>query len=113
MDLAGALFDDPELEIDVVTDGRSVLDRLALAPRAYDLVVLGYNLPEISGADCIRFIRKMFARLPILVLSDVADEARLKALATLGVRRQHILQKPAEPAAFAARVQQALQENKR
>ncbi len=121
IDLAGALFDTPGLELDVVTNGRSALGRLtrlpaaqdaaqAGAPRAYALVVLSYTLPEISGPECIAFIRSMFPRLTILVLSDTTDAKRLGELARLGIRRGHILQKPTDRKTFAAWVRNALKE---
>ena len=112
MELAGSLFDDPGLELDVVTDGRSALDRLAEAPKAYDLVILGYDLPEVAGPDCIAFLRKMFRRLPILVLSETLQEARLKELADLGVRPSEILEKPADRERFAAWVREALSDRR-
>ena len=113
MDLAGGLFDDPDLELDVVTDGRSALDRLTGAPSAYDLVILGYDLPEIGGPGCIAFLRKMFRRLPILVLSETLQEAHLKELADLGVRRSEILEKPTDRERFAAWVREALSDRTR
>ena len=108
MDLAGGLFDDPAIALDVVTDGRSALDRVNAAVGAYDLVVLNYDLPEISGPECIAFLRGMYRRLPILVLSDTDDAERLSDLARLGIRRSHILRKPTRPEAFAAWVRNAL-----
>ena len=110
IDLAGALFDIPGLELDVVTNGRSALDRLTRAPRAYALVVLSHTLPQISGPECIAFIRRMFPRLPILVLSDTTDANRLDELARLGIRRGYVLQKPTDRKTFAAWVRNALKE---
>lgn len=110
MNLSGALFDNPDLNLDVVTDGRSALNRIAGAPKAYDLVILGYDLPEISGPECATFLRSMFRRLPILVLSETVDEARLNELEKSGVRRDYILQKPTDPETFAAWVNRALAE---
>ena len=113
MNLAGPLFDDPDLELDVVTSGRSALDRLTETPKAYGLVILGYDLPEISGPECIAFIRKMFRRLPILVLSDTTGAERVNELARLGVHQTDILEKPTDPKTFAAWVQKALSEANR
>lgn len=104
MTLAGGLFDHRDVELDVVTDGRSALETLAANPKGYALVILAYELPEISGVDCIRFIRKMFARLPVLVLLDTPDQARVNELAELGISRGHILEKPATPESLAVRV---------
>lgn len=104
MNLAGGLFDHRNVELDVVTDGRSALETLAANPRAYALVILAYDLPEISGPDCIRFIRKMLARLPMLVLVENAVPEREEELAGLGIPRSHIMEKPATPISLAVRV---------
>ena len=104
MTLAGGLFDHQNVELDVVTDGRSALETLAASPKAYALVILAYDLPEISGPDCIRFIRKMLARLPILVLIENPVPERLQELADLGISRGHIMEKPATPISLAVRV---------
>ena len=103
MTLAGGLFDHRNVELDVVTDGRSALETLAANPKGYALVILAYDLPEISGADCIRFIRKMLARLPLLVLVESPDPERLEELAGLGIPRENILEKPTPPESLAAR----------
>ena len=104
MTLAGGLFDHRDVELDVVTDGRSALERLAENPKGYALVILAYELPEISGVDCIRFIRRMFARLPVLVLLDTPDQERVSELADLDISRGQILVKPATPESLAVRV---------
>ena len=104
MTLAGGLFDHQNVELDVVTDGRSALETLAANPKAYALVILAYDLPEIGGLDCIRFIRKMLARLPILVLIENPVPERLKELADLGISCGNVLEKPATPISLAVRV---------
>ena len=104
MALAGGLFDHGNVELDVVTDGRSVLETLAANPKGFALVSLAYDLPEISGVDCVRFIRKMFARLPVLVLMDTPDQERVSELAGLGISRGRILEKPTTPESLAVRV---------
>ena len=104
MTLAGGLFDHRNVELDVVTDGRSALETLAANPRAYALVILAYDLPEISGLDCIRFIRKMLARLQLLVLIENPAPEHLDELAALGISGGQILEKPATPESLADRV---------
>ena len=104
MTLAGGLFDHRNVELDVVTDGRSALETLAANPKAYALVILAYDLPEITGPDCIRFIRKMLARLPLLVLIENPAPEHLAELAAQGVSGGQILEKPATPESLADRV---------
>ena len=110
MGLVGALFENPDLDLDVVTDGRSVLERVSAAPSAYSLVVLSYDLPEISGPECAAFLRRMLPQLPIFMLLETIDEARLSELAQLGIGRARILKSPADPETFAAWINSALAE---
>ena len=110
MRLSGSLLDEPGLELEVVTDGRSLLKALSDTPKAYDLVVLGFDLPEVNGSECISFIRNMFVRMPVLVLSNDLGKERLEELAQLGVRRKHVLDRSASSGEFGAWVLQALSE---
>lgn len=110
MDLAGNLLDDPTLTLDVITDGRSMLDRLNEAPAHYDLIILGDDLPEISTLECIAYIQQMFRNLPILILATTVDKTRLSELANLGIRKKHVLAKPISRQIFADQVRQALAE---
>jgi DNA-binding response OmpR family regulator len=110
MRLSGSLLDEPGLELEVVTDGRSFLKALSDTPKAFGLVVLGFDLPEINGSECISFVRNMFIRMPVLVLSGDLDEERLEELAQLGVRRKHVLDRSASSGEFGTWVLQALSE---
>ncbi|MCZ6631976.1 MAG: response regulator [bacterium] len=110
MDLAGNLLDDPHLTLDVIPDGRSVLDRLNAAPSNYDLVILGDDLPEISTLECIAYIRNMFRNLPILILATTVDKTRLSELANLGIPKKRVLTKPISRQIFADQIHQALAE---
>ena len=102
MKLGGILLDNPELNVQVVSDGRSLLDRLNEAPNFFHAVVMNYDLPEISGPDCLRFIKQCHQRLCILVLSDTVEPERLEELAGLGVRKKHVLDQSSDPETFRA-----------
>jgi len=108
MALGGALLDDPELNLDAVTDGRTALDRLSEAPNFYDLIVLDYTLPELSGVACMRFVRKLLPRLPAMILSDDTGPDRLNELAGVGVRAHQVIPRSVSPEAFADHVKKAL-----
>ena len=102
MKFGGILLDNPELDVQVVSDGRSLLDRLNEAPNFFHAVVMNYDLPEISGPDCLRFIKQLHQRMCVLVLSDSVEPERLEELAGLGVRKKHILDRSSNPKAFRA-----------
>ena len=108
MRLSGALLDDPDLILDTATDGRSALNQVSDLAGKYDLVVLGYDIPETPATECLRFFRQMFRRLPVLILTDGPDPAQLEELAELGVSRDRILSPNTDPETFATWVREAL-----
>ena len=108
MKLSGALLDDPDLILETATDGRSVLNRVSDLAGKFDLVILGYAIPETSATECVRFLRQMFRRLPVLILTDTTDQAKWDELAELGVGRDRILSPNTDPETFAAWVREAL-----
>jgi two-component system OmpR family response regulator len=55
--------------VHAVADGKSALVHVQTNPDAVDLVVLDLMLPEMSGYDVCRELRKSHPRLPILILS--------------------------------------------
>ena len=76
-------------------DVRSALSNVAPSER------IGH-LPEISGPDCLRFIRQLHQRMTLLVLSDSVEPERLEELAGLGVQEKHILNRSSDPKIFRA-----------
>lgn len=58
----------------VTNDGQELIDRLAIDPYSFDMVITDNNMPRLNGIEVLRFLRmkKAFKTLPILVYS--ADE---------------------------------------
>ncbi len=102
MGLGGALLDKEDLKIQVVSDGRSLLDRLNEAPNFFHAVVMRYDLPEIDGPECLKFIRQFHERVCVLVLSDSTEPERLEKLAGLGVRRKYVMDRAEDTKQIAA-----------
>src|SRR5271155_3286144 len=53
--------------VDVAPDGKTAIHHLDHDP--YDVVILDLNLPDISGNDVLRYIRKSNRPVPVLVLT--------------------------------------------
>jgi CheY-like chemotaxis protein len=102
MKLGGVLLDNEDLNVQVVTDGRSLLDCLNGAPNFYHAVVMDYNLPEISGSECLTFFKQLHDRVCVLVLSDSLEPDRLEELARLGIPKKHVLAGDPDSKSFAA-----------
>ncbi|HVK64081.1 MAG TPA: response regulator, partial [Polyangium sp.] len=86
--------------------GLEAIEKLAL--KAFDLVVLDLNMPDIGGFEVIEFVRGQdkLQRLPILVVTTRGDEgSRARALAT---GASQFMTKPFAPDAILANVQSML-----
>lgn len=81
----GAIAEVAGWQVDGASDGKQALDNLRQG-RAYDLVLLDYHMPGMSGLTVLKELRKDFADLPVLVLTVDEDlrtaEAFLDAGAT-------------------------------
>jgi CheY-like chemotaxis protein len=67
-------------------DQQEALGVLRKDPRGFDLVVIDYNMPGMSGLDVARAVRGIRADLPIAVASGVIDESLRAQAEALGVR---------------------------
>src|SRR3954447_5064462 len=73
--------------------GAAVLERIARG-EGVDVLVLDWHMPDMSGAEVCRFIRRELdsARLPILVLT--APSTRERVLAALEAGANDFVRKP-------------------
>jgi NO-binding membrane sensor protein with MHYT domain/nitrogen-specific signal transduction histidine kinase len=83
-------------------DGPAGLDALDAGP--YDLVVLDFAMPGMTGAEVARVIRERRPDLPILIMTGYLEHEAV--LAQLGA--QPILQKPFEPSDLMSRIASTL-----
>jgi CheY-like chemotaxis protein len=75
------------MEVEVVHDGRSGLDRILASPP--DLVVLDLVLPVLDGIDVLKGIRSQpdLARLPVVVFSNSTFDTEVAAAWAAGADR--------------------------
>ena len=69
-----------------VEDGQSAVDLLAL--RSFDLLLLDLTLPQMTGEDVIRWIRRSrtpWADIPILGMVDERQRPEVDRLLSLGM----------------------------
>jgi two-component system chemotaxis response regulator CheY len=75
--------------------GLEAIEQLSL--RAFDLVVLDLNMPDIGGVEVVEFIRGQdkLRRLPILIVTTRGDEASQERVLAAGASR--FMTKPFTP----------------
>ena len=90
--------------------GLEAIEQLSL--RAYDLVVLDLNMPDIGGLEVIEFARGQdkLRALPILVVSSRSDEASRSGALAAGASRY--LTKPFSPEAILTEARALLAERR-
>jgi DNA-binding response OmpR family regulator len=103
------LFNDEGYSVEFATDGLAGLEAFRAAPPA--LVILDLKLPQMSGREVCREIRKLAPSLPIMVLSAVTDETDKVLLLELGA--DDYVTKPFSPREFLARVRATLRRAQR
>ena len=76
-------------------DGREALQ--ILQSRSIDLILSDINMPGLSGLEMIQKMKReeKWRRIPVILITSLADEERLQEASTLGV--EWYLQKPFHP----------------
>jgi CheY-like chemotaxis protein len=80
------LLASPHLSVIEVEDGQSAIDLLSL--RSFDVILLGVDLPIMSGADVLRWVRRSqtpWSDIPIIGLIDDAHRDQVGRLNSLGM----------------------------
>lgn len=100
-------LEDLDVQIEIAEDGKIALEKLAQTD--YDLILLDYMMPELTGMEVLEQLSKeQRARTPILMLTAKAQDAdRTKALEA-GVRR--FIPKPFSPLELLQVVEEILNE---
>jgi len=81
-------------EIVAASAGRRAIDMIASGEKV-DLAVLDVKMPDMTGFDCLKEIRKIKPDLPALFLTGSIDKSRhVEVLKTLNCEPDDVLQKP-------------------
>jgi signal transduction histidine kinase/ActR/RegA family two-component response regulator len=91
-----------------ITDPLDALRQLRADKHGFELVVTDFNMPELSGLDLAREIRRLHPGLPLIITSGHVSEGLRADVQRLGVR--HVLQKEYTLEQLVGLVQQALAE---
>lgn len=95
-----------ELDFTHAASGLEAIERLAL--KAFSLVVLDLNMPDIGGIEVLEFVRSQDAlkTLPIIVVTTRGDEASRASALRAGASR--FMTKPFTPEGLLAEVRELL-----
>lgn len=72
--------------VSAFSNQREAIETLRADPAAFDLVLTDYNMPELSGLDVAREVRKIRQDLPVVVTSGFIDDTLLAQAEDAGVR---------------------------
>lgn len=103
------LFESEDYLVQITSDGKSALNAYRSSPPS--VVLLDLRLPEMSGSDLCREIKKATPSLPVIVLSAKTDVTDKVLLLEMGA--DDYVTKPFSPRELFARVRAAVRRNKR
>ncbi len=104
--IAACLRPEPSLSITHAASGLEAIERLSL--KAFDLLVLDLNMPDIGGLEVVEFVRSQdkLRDLPILIVTTRGEESSRTAVLAAGASRY--MTKPFAPDVILAEVQSLL-----
>jgi len=91
--LSQAIAQDPDLEVAATAvNGRVALSKFAgVNP---DIILLDIEMPEMDGLETVREIRKLDARVPIIMFSTLSERGALVTLEALALGATDYVTKP-------------------
>ena len=92
-------------EVDTAKNGRAAIDMVSHDPKTYQLAVLDIMLPDLSGVDVCKQIRR-FSNIPIIMLTAKSDD--VDKIVGLEVGADDYLTKPFNPKELVARIKAIL-----
>jgi two-component system, chemotaxis family, chemotaxis protein CheY len=104
--ITACLRPDPRISVTQAASGLEAIERLSL--KAFAVVVLDLNMPDIGGLEVVEFVRGQdkLKALPILIVTTRGDDSsRAKVLAAGATK---YMTKPFTPEALLAEVQSLL-----
>jgi DNA-binding response OmpR family regulator len=100
------LFEMFDHEVDVAADGSGALALLS-GDREYDLIMLDWQLPDMSGIDVCKKYRDSNGQAPVLLLTGMRDADSLAIAENAGANA--VLTKPFSVDQVVAKVESILQ----
>jgi two-component system, NtrC family, response regulator HydG len=96
----------PEDEIEVVQDGQAAL--ASLEQHLFDLVIVDYQMPGLTGLDVAAYVQRMWPRTPVILISGYLPPVEVK-YSVKSLQLAGYLKKPFTPEELMQVVEQAFQ----
>lgn len=61
-------------KLTVVKDGRAAIDLLGESEIKFDLIISDWNMPNVTGLDLLKHVRRTWENMPFLMLTGNANE---------------------------------------
>jgi two-component system, cell cycle sensor histidine kinase and response regulator CckA len=61
-------------QVTVETDARSVIERVKTTPDGFDLIITDENMPQMQGAQLLKEINALQAKIPVILMSGMGAE---------------------------------------
>ncbi len=82
------------MHVTAVADARACLQRYAQSATAYDVVILDYRMPGMTGEECFRELKRLDPEVRAVLLSGHPGQANTAELLAMGLHG--VFQKPIE-----------------
>lgn len=103
--LTGALLRVSIEDVDEACDGQEAVD-LINAGNSYDIILMDWNMPNMSGIDAVRAIRGLGNTVPIIMVTTEAEKERVIEAVKSGANSYII--KPFSPQAIVSKLQEVI-----
>lgn len=100
----GALRNVDITEVDEAGNGQEAL--AAVASNTYDIILMDWNMPIMSGIDAVREMRARGVSTPIIMVTTEAEKSRIIDAIKAGA--QNYVIKPFEPSTIVGKIKDTL-----
>ncbi|MBK8229354.1 MAG: response regulator [Candidatus Eisenbacteria bacterium] len=103
--MIGALSRIQISDVDQVGDGDEAVT--AVSKASYDLVLMDWNMPKMTGIDALKTMRAQGSTVPVIMVTTEAEKSRVMEALKCGASSYVI--KPFQPEQLIQRIQQVLE----
>ncbi len=92
--IASQLRDEFGIQTETVFSGKEAIEKISSATRAYDVILLDYMMPEMTGLNVIQWMHEQKNETPVVMLTAAGSETVAVEAMKFGaydyVRKEHI-----------------------